>query len=155
MASRSGFPYIAPAIGGLAVINSLIVRVYFEDTDFSGFAYHGSYIRFMERGRTELLRGLAIGQSELFERDEFSFVVRRITVEFLRPARMDDELLVLTEPVAIRGATMTLRQEIEREGETLVTASVEVAGTRRGRAARIPDDIRALLAPPAGESARS
>lgn len=136
-------------------MNTLPVRVYFEDTDFSGFAYHGSYIRFMERGRTELLRGVAIGQSELFARDEFSFVVRRMTVEFVRPARMDDELLVVTEPVAVRGATMTLRQAVERDGETLVTAIVEVAGTRRGRAARIPDDIRAVLAPPSDDDARS
>ena len=148
VASSPAFPYIAPAIGGWTVTNRLLVRVYFEDTDFSGFAYHGSYIRFMERGRTELLRGRAVGQSELFARDEFSFVVRRMSVEFIRPARMDDELSVLTEPVEVRGATMTLRQAIERDGETLVTASVEVAGTRRGRAARIPDDIRAVLSLP-------
>jgi len=126
------------------VSNQLTVRVYYEDTDFSGFAYHGSYIRFMERGRTELLRG-HVGQSELFESEGFSFVVRRMSVEFIRPARMDDLLTVVTEPLDVRGATMTLRQAVQRGAEVLVSATVEVAGTRRGRAARIPDDIRDAL----------
>jgi acyl-CoA thioester hydrolase len=67
------------------VTHRLTIRVYFEDIDFSGFAYHGSYVRFMERGRTELVRSMAAPQAGLFERERFAFVVRCITVDFLEP----------------------------------------------------------------------
>ena len=125
--------------------NRLPVRVYFEDTDFSGHAYHGSYVRFLERGRTELLRETGCDQSALFAEDGFAFVVVRMELVFRKPARMDDELLVTTDPVELRGATMTLRQAVMRGEEQLVEATVVVAGTRRGRAARIPDVIRSSL----------
>jgi acyl-CoA thioester hydrolase len=120
----------------------LTVRVYFEDTDYSGAAYHGSYVRFLERGRTELLRQAGIDQSGLWDSDGFAFVVVRMALEFRRPARMDDELAIVTEVQEMRGATMTLRQEVRRGEEALVMAEVVVAGTRKGRAARIPDAIR-------------
>jgi acyl-CoA thioester hydrolase len=125
------------------VINRLTVRVYFEDTDFSGFCYHGSYVRFLERGRTELVRSMAISQAELHEREGFAFVVRRMALEYLKPARMDDELVVVTRLVDLRGASMILAQEIVRDGETLLTAEVTVAATRKGRATRIPEAVRA------------
>jgi acyl-CoA thioester hydrolase len=121
------------------------VRVYFEDTDFSGFAYHGSYVRFMERGRTELIRSLAVSQADLFERERFAFVVRRMTMDFLKPARMDDELKVTTSILELRGATLRLAQAVVRGEETLVTAEVLVAATKEGRATRIPDAMRAAM----------
>jgi acyl-CoA thioester hydrolase len=127
------------------VIHRLTVRVYFEDTDFSGFAYHGSYVRFMERGRTELVRSLAVSQADLFERERFAFVVRRMTIDFRKPARMDDELSVVTKVIELRGATLRLAQAIMRRDETLVTAEVLVAATREGRATRIPDSIRSAM----------
>jgi acyl-CoA thioester hydrolase len=121
------------------------VRVYFEDTDFSGFAYHGSYVRFLERGRTELIRSLSLSQADLFERERFAFVVRRMTLDYLKPARMDDELEVATTVLEVRGATLRLAQAVLRDGETLVTGEVLVAATREGRATRIPDALRETM----------
>ena len=130
--------------------HALPVRVYYEDTDFSGFVYHASYLRFMERGRTELLRDLAGNQSELHrDAQGLVFVVRRMAIDFLRPARMDDQLTVRTRTLALRGASMTLAQEVRRGEELLVEAEVTVACVRDGRAVRLPDSLRATLAPPA------
>jgi acyl-CoA thioester hydrolase len=95
--------------------HQLSVRVYYEDTDFSGFVYHASYLRFLERGRTELLRGLAGDQSELHRAAEgLVFVVRRMSLDFVSPARMDDLLTILTHTKALRGASMQLAQEVRR-----------------------------------------
>lgn len=124
------------------------VRVYYEDTDFSGFVYHASYLRFLERGRTELLRALAGDQSDL-HRDArgLVFVVRRMSLDFLRPARMDDLLTVVTRTRALRGASMQLAQEVRRGDAVLVAAEVTVACVRDGRAVRLPDALRRQLAP--------
>ena len=91
------------------------VRVYYEDTDFSGVVYHASYLRFMERGRSNYLRLLGADQRALFEEvareaPGFAFVVRSMQLDFLRPARMDDVLDVVTWPVAVKGASITLAQ---------------------------------------------
>ncbi len=124
----------------------LPVRVYYEDTDFSGVVYHASYLRFMERGRTEILRALAVAQSDLHgEAPGLAFAVRRMTLDFLRPARMDDLLAVVTRPHEMRGASMTLAQEVLRGEEVLVRAQVMVAAVREGRAVRIPDALRRAL----------
>jgi acyl-CoA thioester hydrolase len=126
----------------------LCVRVYYEDTDFSGFVYHASYLRFLERGRTELLRGLAGDQSDLHrEASGLVFVVRRMSLDYLRPARMDDLLTIVTRTTALRGASMQLAQEVRRGAERLVTADVTVACVRDGRAVRLPDALRRCLAP--------
>ncbi|MGU3468591.1 tol-pal system-associated acyl-CoA thioesterase [Methylobacterium sp. C33D] len=126
----------------------LCVRVYYEDTDFSGFVYHASYLRFLERGRTELLRELAGDQSDL-HRDArgLVFVVRRMSLDFLRPARMDDLLTVVTRTRALRGASMQLAQEVRLGDAVLVSAEVTVACVRDGRAVRLPDALRQRLAP--------
>ena len=127
----------------------LPVRIYYEDTDFSGFVYHASYLRFMERGRTELLRALAGDQSEMHaEGTGLVFVVRKMTLNFLKPARMDDWIDVLTWSSELRGASMHLAQEVRRGGETLVRAEVVVACVRNGRAIRLPDGLRRALTPP-------
>lgn len=124
----------------------LPVRVYYEDTDFSGVVYHASYLRFMERGRTELLRDLGVAHSELFEGDvPLALAVRRMGIDFLRAAVMDDELVVETTPVIVRGASMELSQRVLRAGEVLVTAEVTVACVGGGRARRIPDALRRRL----------
>ncbi|MCJ2089550.1 tol-pal system-associated acyl-CoA thioesterase [Methylobacterium sp. E-005] len=124
------------------------VRVYYEDTDFSGFVYHASYLRFLERGRTELLRGLAGDQSDLHrEAQGLVFVVRRMSLDFVRPARMDDLLTVLTHTNSLRGASMQLTQEVRRDDATLVVAAVTVACVRDGRAVRLPEVLRRQLAP--------
>ncbi len=128
----------------------LSVRVYYEDTDFSGFVYHANYLRFLERGRTELLRGLAGDQSELHrEAKGLVFVVRRMSLDFVSPARMDDLLTILTHTKVLRGASMLLAQEVRRGDTLLVAAEVTVACVRDGRAVRLPESLRRSLAPSA------
>jgi acyl-CoA thioester hydrolase len=129
----------------------LPVRVYYEDTDFSGVVYHASYLRFLERGRTELLRATGVDQSALHGSDEgLSFAVRRMTIDYLKPARMDDVLTIETRAEEVRGASLVIAQRVLRGAEVLVTADVRVAAIARGRPARIPDDLRALLEPGGG-----
>ncbi len=132
----------------------LPLRVYYEDTDFSGFVYHASYLRFMERGRTELLRGLAGDQSDLHaDGTGLVFVVRKMTLDFLKPARMDDLIEVHTRSSELRGASMHLAQEVRRGEDVLVRAEVVVACVRNGRAIRLPDALRRALTPPELRSA--
>ena len=122
-------------------------RVYYEDTDFSGFVYHASYLRFLERGRTEMLRALEVHQGEIHAgAAPFVFVVRAMQIDFLKPARMDDVVVVETRAKEIGGASMILSQKLLRGAETLVTADVRVAVVAGGRPARLPKDIRAKLA---------
>jgi acyl-CoA thioester hydrolase len=130
----------------LGGVHHLLIRVYYEDTDFSGVVYHASYLRFLERGRTELLRAQGHAQGALHQEMEgLAFVVRRMTIDFARAARMDDVLTVVTRPGEVRGASVLLLQEVRRADEVLVTAEVQVAAVRAGRAVRIPDGLRAAL----------
>ena len=128
--------------------HALSLRVYYEDTDFSGFVYHASYLRFMERGRTELLRELAGDHSVLHrEAHGLLFVVRKMSLDFLKPARMDDCLTVLSRTREVRGASIHLAQEVRRDDEVLVSAEVVAACVREGRAIRLPDGLRRALEP--------
>ena len=127
------------------------VRVYYEDTDFSGAVYHASYLRFMERGRTNYLRLLGVGHRALFEEAQkeapgFAFVVRAMQIEFVKPARMDDVLDVVTQPHEVKGASVTLRQRVMRGIDLLVEAQVRVALVAGGRARPIPKALRAAMA---------
>ena len=126
------------------------VRVYYEDTDFSGVVYHANYLRFMERGRTNHLRLMGAEQHALFAQAEseapgFAFVVRSMRIDYLKPAQMDDVLDVVTWPVAVKGASITLTQEVRRGEDLLVKAEVRVAFISEGRARPIPNTLRALL----------
>jgi len=126
------------------------VRVYYEDTDFSGVTYHANYLRFMERGRTNHLRLMGAEQHALFaeaqvETPGFAFVVRSMQLDFLKPARMDDVLEVVTWPVAVKGASIVLAQEVRRGEDVLVRAQVRVAFISEGRAQPIPRALRTLL----------
>jgi acyl-CoA thioester hydrolase len=126
------------------------IRVYYEDTDFSGIVYHANYLRFMERGRTNHLRLMGAEQHALFaeaqaETAGFAFVVRSMQVDYLKPARMDEILEVMTWPVAVKGASITLAQQVRRKGEILVSAQVRVAFISEGRAQPIPKALRTLL----------
>jgi acyl-CoA thioester hydrolase len=126
------------------------VRVYYEDTDFSGVVYHASYLRFMERGRTNHLRLLGADHRALFEEVEqetpgFAFVVRSMQIEFLKPARMDDVLQVTTAPEEVRGASITLHQRVMRGDELLIEARVRVAFVSGGRARPIPKALRTAM----------
>ena len=126
------------------------VRVYYEDTDFSGAVYHASYLRFMERGRTNYLRLLGADQRALFEETEreapgFAFVVRTMQIEFLKAARMDDVLAVVTETEEVRGASITLHQQVLRGDEVVIDAHVKVAFVSGGRARPIPKPLRLAM----------
>ena len=115
------------------------VRVYYEDTDFSGIVYHASYLRFMERGRTNYLRLIGADHRALFEQAEkeapgFSFVVRHMGIDFKKPAYMDDVLSIVTTPEEVKGASVTLNQKVMRGEELLVEAHVQVAFISGGRA---------------------
>ena len=126
------------------------VRVYYEDTDFSGVVYHASYLRFMERGRSNYLRLLGADQRFLFEEvvkeaPGFSFVVRSMQIDFRKPARMDDVLEIVTTPVEVKGASVVLHQFVNRDGETLVEAKVQVAFVSDGRAQPIPKALRVAM----------
>ena len=120
------------------------IRVYYEDTDFSGFVYHASYLRFMERGRSEFLRLCNIGHQSLLNAAEPLFwTVRSISITFTRPARVEDALTVRTNVVDVTGARIFLRQSIERQGEEMTCADVEVCLiSAAGRPRRLPDPIR-------------
>ena len=125
----------------------LPVRVYYEDTDFSGIAYHASYLRFMERGRSEFLRLGDLRHEGLLKAEEpLVWVVRRLTIEYVKPARVDDSLRVRTRVEAVTGARLQLSQKVMRGDDTLVAAIVEVCVvTLDGRLKRVPDTIRKKL----------
>ena len=130
--------------------HALTVRVYYEDTDFTGIVYHANYLRYMERGRTNYLRLLGADHRALFEETAkeapgFAFVVRAMNIDFLKPARMDDVLEVFTEPQEVRGASITLHQRVMRGDELLVKASVRVAFISEGRARPIPKPLRTAM----------
>lgn len=138
-------------LGGTLVdgIHRLPLRVYYEDTDFSGFVYHANYLRFMERGRTEMLRTLAGDQSDMHRESRgLIFVVRKMVLDFLKPAAMDDVLVVATRTAELRGASMHLAQEVRRDDDILVRADVVVACVRDGRAIRLPEGLRTVLTRP-------
>lgn len=125
--------------------HSIPIRVYYEDTDFSGLVYHASHLRFMERGRTELLRSIGLHQRALLEGaagTPFFFVVRAMDIDFKRPALMDDLLDIQTQIIEIGGASITLDQRVTRDGEALVTAKVKVVCVEDGRARRLPAEVR-------------
>ena len=131
-------------------LHRMQVRVYYEDTDFSGIVYHANYLRFMERGRTNYLRLLGADQRALFAEAEseapgFAFVVRSMTLEFLKPSRMDDLLEIVTRPLDVKGASITLAQEVRRGDELLLEAKVKVAFVSGGRARPIPKALRIAM----------
>jgi len=126
------------------------VRVFYEDTDFSGVVYHASYLRFMERGRTNYLRLIGAQHRALFEQAEqeaggLAFVVRSMAIDWMKPARMDDVLEVRTAPAEVKGASMTLLQQCWRGDELLGEARVRIAMISGGRARALPDALRTAL----------
>ena len=126
------------------------LRVYYEDTDFSGVVYHASYLRFMERGRTNYLRLIGADHRALFEAAEkeapkFSFVVTHMSIDFKKPAFMDDVLTIVTTPEEVRGASVMLNQKVVRGEGLLVEAHVQVAFVSAGRARPIPKPLRIAM----------
>ena len=127
----------------------LAVRVYYEDTDFTGVVYHANYLRFFERGRSDYLRLAGISHSDLLERaDPGAFVITRIAVDYRKAARIDDALLVRTTYDIIKGPRMWISQSITRGDEVIATAEVEAACIRPdGRPRRPPPELLRSLNP--------
>lgn len=127
------------------------IRVYYEDTDAGGVVYHANYLRFAERARSEWLRDLGLSHGDLLTRFARKLVVHRCSVEFHRPARLDELLKIYTQLVEIKGAKMKLRQLVLRSELALVDLHVDLAViTPSGRPARVPDELRSLLLAAAG-----
>ena len=125
----------------------LSVRVYYEDTDFTGLVYHASYVRFFERGRSDFLRLVGAGHVAMAAVGA-AFAVTRLEIDFKRAARIDDALLVRTTFDAARGARVSVSQSVTRGQEVLTTAAVQVACIDgAGRARRPPTALVAALAP--------
>jgi acyl-CoA thioester hydrolase len=129
----------------------LQVRVYYEDTDAAGMVYYANYLRYMERGRSDMLRlaGVTHGSLDADDDDPLArtlFVVRRCEVEYLRQARLNDGLMVRTTLANVGGASMTMEQVVCRDGVNLVDATVRVGCvTGDGRPKRIPGRTREAL----------
>jgi acyl-CoA thioester hydrolase len=129
-----------------SVAHCLPVRIYYEDTDFSGVVQHVAYLRFLERGRTEFLRACGVNQSVLFAGSApFAFAVRRISVDYRKAAIMDDLLTVETRIAKLGGASIEMAQKILRGDEVLILADVQVAAVAGGRAQRLPAEVAAKL----------
>jgi acyl-CoA thioester hydrolase len=117
------------------------VRVYYEDTDFSGIVYHATYLRFMERGRTNYLRLIGADHRALFEQAE----KEAPGFAFRKPAFMDDVLDIVTTPEEVKGASVTLNQKVMSGEDLLVEAHVQVAFVSGGRARPIPKPLRIAM----------
>lgn len=132
------------------------VRVYYEDIDAGGIVYYANYLRYAERARTEALRAMGAPHAEMLRDCNLMFVVRRAKVDYLRPARLDESLEVVTEPLELHAATVTLRQDIIGPLGSCAVAEIELAcvALGDGRPARIPprwrEVFKTMLASPAG-----
>jgi acyl-CoA thioester hydrolase len=163
MPSQAASPQVQHLAGHLDVsgkIHTLAVRVYYEDTDFSGVAYHASYVRWCERGRSDFLRLAGNDHRRLLDgsagREPAALMVRRLTIEYLRPAQIDDVLEVTTQVREMSAATMTLVQRIDRidplqpqaPRKQLCHADVVVVlVTTSGRVLRLSRVLGPILAP--------
>lgn len=157
-------PGEAAGAGASAGEGRISLRVYYEDTDLAGIVYYANYLKFIERGRSEWVRDLGIDQARLKAEAGLVFAVRRVEADYLKPARFDDMLVVVTRLVSLGGARLVLAQEVRRRGgageatpsqppagavaeELLFTATVTlVCLGAEGQPARLPADLRARLA---------
>lgn len=151
-----------PGAGAIADnVHRLPIRVYWEDTDAGGIVYYANYLRFIERGRSDLLRLLGVDQALLMDNinppnsgtmiatdpQGVMFAVRKCTLDYLSPARLDDALVVETVVSRLAGASIDMVQNVKRGSDVLVRADVRVAciGRRDGRPKRIPDRVKSVM----------
>jgi acyl-CoA thioester hydrolase len=119
------------------------VRVYYEDTDAAGIVYYANYLKFAERARSELLRTRGLGNRALQEGEGIAFAVRRLAIEYLAPAYLDDLLEVRSRITSVRGASIEAEQDVLRDGRDLARLTLTLACVaRNGRPARLPDNVR-------------
>ena len=148
--ASSRWPDLAGRIEGAKHI--LPVRVYHEDTDFTGLVYHANYLKFCERGRSDFVRLAGLSQTGMFTgkgaREPAAFVVRHMDVDFLKPARMDDVLEIVTSVDEIGGAAMTLLQEVTRDKTVLTRLRIKIVLVgASGKPGRLGELVRASLEP--------
>ncbi len=124
----------------------LPLRIYYEDTDAQGIVYYANWLRFLERGRTELLRLIGLEHSALRAHSGIDWVVRRCTIDYLKPARLDDIIDIVTGCGEMRGASLDMIQEARRGDEVLVSAELLIACMGgKGRPVRLPAEARTAL----------
>ena len=129
----------------------LPLRIYYEDTDAAGIVYYANWLRFLERGRTELLRLLGLEHDALRAASGLNWVVRRCTIDYLRPARLDDTIDVVTGCGELRGASLGMIQDVRRGDDLLLHAELLIACMGvSGRPMRIPAAARTALQTVAG-----
>ena len=122
------------------------IRVYYEDTDFSGRVYHASYLRFFERGRTEWLRAFGLQHKDLIQTGGLAFAITKLQVEFLAASTIDDLLEITTSLQEMRGPTLTFKQTVTRSATMTVSGTVDVVTIKNQRAVRPPSALIAALA---------
>lgn len=132
----------------------LMARVYYADTDFSGVVYHARYLEFFERGRSDFLRLAGVHHTELADGlhgEKLVWIVRRMEIDFRKPARIDDILIVETRTLGVSGARITMAQALKRGDDVLVEAKVEAAIiSETGRPRRFPREWIAAFMPKDG-----
>lgn len=141
---------LGPSLSSAAAIvtHQFQIRVYYEDTDFTGVVYHANFLRFIERARTEMLRELGFSQGAIHAgaaEEALFFVVARMSLDFLRPAHMDDVLTVRTFAKRVTAAAIELEQQVFRDEQKLFAATVLVAAVFEGKPRRLPKDMREKL----------
>jgi acyl-CoA thioester hydrolase len=140
---------VSPLTAPSGMTHSMPLRVYYEDTDAAGIVYYANYLKFAERGRTEMMRALGFAHSRIDAEIGTIFTVRRLSADYRGPARLDDALTVDTRVLEIGAATVLLDQQIRRDGAVLVALELLVACVGRdGRPRRVPAGLRAALAAP-------
>ncbi len=123
------------------------VRVYYEDTDAAGIVYHAQYLCFMERARTEFMRALGMDHSRLLGEHGCVFTVRRLNLDFVRPARLDDLLEVVSTVRSVRGARILIDQDVCGAGAVLAAGKLELAIVGEGlKPRRLPAELAAIFA---------
>ena len=128
------------------MVHRLTVRVYYEDTDLAGIVYYANYLKFIERARTEYVRAVGIDQGRMKDDEGVVFAVRRVEADYIKPAKFDDVLDVVTTLESMTPARLVMRQVVERDGDALFEALVTlVALSESGRPARLPAEIRQAL----------
>lgn len=127
-------------------MHEFALRVYYEDTDLAGIVYYANYLRFIERARTEWVRGQGIDQTRLKQEEGLVFAVRRVEADYLVPARFDDDLTVRTSVEQITGARIVLNQDVMRGMDLLFSSQVTlVVLTVDGQPTRLPANIRRIV----------
>lgn len=129
-----------------ATTHTLPIRVYYEDTDAAGIVYHASYLRFAERGRTEMLRDAGFAHAEILKNQGVAFTVISMQINFKSPAKLDELLSVQTRMKSVKGASMEMEQGIYRGDTLLVDMALKIACIdKNGKAARLPEAVRELF----------